>query len=78
MLLSRPGTWVSVLRMGAERRTIMLRAALAFLIIAFIAAIFGFGGIATAAVGVAKILFFIFLALFLLAVLAGWGLFRAV
>ena len=43
----------------------MLRWALAFFIVALIAAIFGFAGIAVAAAGVAKILFFIFLILFL-------------
>jgi uncharacterized membrane protein YtjA (UPF0391 family) len=49
----------------------MLRWALAFFIIALIAAIFGFGGIALAAAGIAKILFFIFLVLFLVALLSG-------
>jgi uncharacterized membrane protein YtjA (UPF0391 family) len=45
----------------------MLRWALAFFIIALIAAIFGFGGVALAAAGIAKILFFISLVLFLVA-----------
>jgi len=49
----------------------MLRWALAFFIIAIVAAIFGFGGIAVAAAGIAKILFFIFLVLFLVALLGG-------
>ena len=49
----------------------MLRWALAFFIIAIIAAVFGFGGIAVAAAGIAKILFFIFLVLFLVALLGG-------
>jgi uncharacterized membrane protein YtjA (UPF0391 family) len=49
----------------------MLRWALAFFIIALIAAIFGFGGIALAAAGIAKILFFIFLVLFLVALVSG-------
>ena len=49
----------------------MLRWALGFFIIAIIAAIFGFGGIALAAAGIAKILFFIFLVLFLVALLSG-------
>jgi uncharacterized membrane protein YtjA (UPF0391 family) len=49
----------------------MLRWALAFFIIAIVAAIFGFGGIALAAAGIAKILFFIFLVLFLVALLSG-------
>jgi uncharacterized membrane protein YtjA (UPF0391 family) len=49
----------------------MLRWALGFFIIAIVAAIFGFGGIALAAAGIAKILFFIFLVLFLVALLGG-------
>jgi uncharacterized membrane protein YtjA (UPF0391 family) len=49
----------------------MLRWALAFFIIALIAAIFGFGGVALAAAGIAKILFFIFLVLFLVAWVSG-------
>ena len=40
----------------------MLHYAVVFFIIALIAAVFGFGGIAASAVGIAKILFFIFLA----------------
>jgi len=49
----------------------MLRWALAFFIVALIAAVFGFGGIALAAAGIAKILFFIFLVLFLVALVSG-------
>jgi uncharacterized membrane protein YtjA (UPF0391 family) len=49
----------------------MLRWALAFFVIAIIAAIFGFGGIAVAAAGIAKILSFIFVVLFLVALLSG-------
>ena len=43
----------------------MLRWAFIFLIVALAAAILGFGGIAGAAAGVAKVLFFIFLLLFI-------------
>lgn len=43
----------------------MLRWALGFFIIALIAAVLGFGGIAVAAAGVAKLLFYLFLILFL-------------
>lgn len=39
----------------------MLRYSVTFLIIALIAAIFGFGGIASGAVEIAKILFFVFI-----------------
>jgi uncharacterized membrane protein YtjA (UPF0391 family) len=47
----------------------MLRWALGFFIVAVIAAIFGFAGIAMAAAGIAKILFFSFAILFLASVL---------
>jgi uncharacterized membrane protein YtjA (UPF0391 family) len=40
-------------------------------VIALIAALFGFGLIASAAAGIAKILFFIFLILFLMGVITG-------
>lgn len=49
----------------------MLRWAVAFFLIAIVAAIFGFGGIAVAAAGIAKILFFLFVVLFLLALIGG-------
>ncbi|MFW5859229.1 MAG: DUF1328 domain-containing protein [Planctomycetota bacterium] len=50
----------------------MLRWALVFFIVAAIAAVFGFGGIYDAAMGIAQILFFIFLVLFVIALI--WGL----
>lgn len=49
----------------------MLRWAVTFLIIAIIAAIFGFGGIAEGATDIAKILFYIFLVLFVISLLFG-------
>jgi uncharacterized membrane protein YtjA (UPF0391 family) len=50
---------------GAPRpeRAKMLHYAVVFFIIALIAAVFGFGGIAAGAVGIAKVLFFVFLIL---------------
>ncbi|MEJ6389454.1 DUF1328 domain-containing protein [Gymnodinialimonas ulvae] len=42
----------------------MLGWAITFLIVALVAALFGFGGIASASAGIAQILFFIFVALF--------------
>ena len=42
-----------------------------FLIIALIAAVLGFGGIAGTAVGIAKVLFFIFIVLFLVSLIFG-------
>jgi len=44
----------------------MLGYALGFLVLAIVAAVFGFGGIAASAVGAAKILFWAFLALALI------------
>jgi uncharacterized membrane protein YtjA (UPF0391 family) len=49
----------------------MLHYAAVFLIIAIVAALFGFGGIAAGAVDIAKILFFIFLILFVVSALIG-------
>ena len=49
----------------------MLRAALAFFIIALIAAVFGFGGIAASAAGIAKVLFFGFIIVAVLALIVG-------
>jgi uncharacterized membrane protein YtjA (UPF0391 family) len=49
----------------------MLRYAVIFLIIAIIAAVFGFGGIAAGATEIAKILFFIFIVIFLATLLLG-------
>jgi uncharacterized membrane protein YtjA (UPF0391 family) len=50
---------------------VMLRWALIFFVVALIAAVFGFLGIAAAAVGIARILFFIFLVLFLVSLVGG-------
>ncbi len=52
----------------------MLHYAAVFFVIALIAALFGFGGIAAGAVEIAKVLFFIFIVLFLVSLVA--GLFR--
>jgi uncharacterized membrane protein YtjA (UPF0391 family) len=49
----------------------MLSYARIFLVIAIIAAIFGFGGIAAASAGIAKVLFYIFLAIFVISLLLG-------
>ncbi len=48
----------------------MLSYALVFLVIALIAALFGFGGIASASAGIAQILFFVFAALFVITLIA--------
>jgi uncharacterized membrane protein YtjA (UPF0391 family) len=49
----------------------MLRFAILFLVIALLAAVFGFGGIANEFMYVAKIFFFIFLVLAVLSFLGG-------
>jgi uncharacterized membrane protein YtjA (UPF0391 family) len=50
----------------------MLYWALMFLIIALVAAVFGFGGIASTATGIAQILFVVAIVLFLVSLLAGF------
>ena len=49
----------------------MLRYALIFFVVAIVAALFGFGGIAAGATEIAKILFFVFLVLFVVSLVAG-------
>jgi uncharacterized membrane protein YtjA (UPF0391 family) len=49
----------------------MLSWALTFLVIAIIAAILGFGGIAGTAVGIAQVLFYIFIAIFVISLIFG-------
>jgi len=49
----------------------MLRWALGFLIVAIIAAMLGFGGVAQASAGIAKVLFFVFLAGFVIMLVLG-------
>jgi uncharacterized membrane protein YtjA (UPF0391 family) len=51
-----------------ERSITMLGWAIGFLLVALLAAVFGFGGIASASAGIAKILFFVFLVLFLVSI----------
>ena len=54
----------------------MLRWALVFLIIGLVAAALGFGGIAGAAVGIAKLLFFLFIAMFVIFLVLGLTVFK--
>lgn len=49
----------------------MLSWALGFFIVAIIAAVFGFGDIAGGAAGIAKLLFFVFLIVFLVSLVMG-------
>ena len=47
----------------------MLRWSIAFFVFALVAALFGFGGIAAGAVAIGRVLFFVFLVLFLLSLI---------
>ena len=48
----------------------MLYWALIFFVVAIVAAVFGFGGIASASAGIAQVLFFVFAVLFAIALIA--------
>ncbi len=56
-------------KFAASKGLVMLSWAIAFFIIAIIAAIFGFGGIAGTAAGIAQVLFFLFLVLFVISLI---------
>ena len=56
----------------------MLRWALIFFVLALVAALFGFGGIAAGAAGIAKLLFFGFLILAAVAIVATLARGRAI
>lgn len=49
----------------------MLYWALVFFLVAVLAAVFGFGGITAAALGISRILFFVFLVLFVASLVLG-------
>jgi uncharacterized membrane protein YtjA (UPF0391 family) len=49
----------------------MIRIIITLLIIALIAALFGFGGIAEGATDIARVIFYIFLVLFLISLITG-------
>ena len=53
------------------KEIMMLYYAALFFVIALVAALFGFGGIAAGAAEIAKILFFVFLVLFVVSLIAG-------
>ncbi len=56
----------------------MLRWAVIFLVVALVAALFGFTGIAVAAAGIAKFLFFLFLVMCLIFFIVGMSAGRKV
>jgi uncharacterized membrane protein YtjA (UPF0391 family) len=49
----------------------MLKLALFFLVVSLVAALFGFTGISAAAAGIARILFFVFIVIFLALLIVG-------
>ena len=49
----------------------MLRWAVIFFVLALVAGVLGFGGVATASAGIAKILFYLFVIIFLLSLVMG-------
>jgi uncharacterized membrane protein YtjA (UPF0391 family) len=51
----------------------MLYWAVVFLVVALIAGVLGFGGVAVMAAGMAKLLFYIFLVIFLVTLVMGLG-----
>ncbi|MBC7538504.1 MAG: DUF1328 domain-containing protein [Bacteriovorax sp.] len=51
----------------------MLNWALTFFVFSLVAALFGFSGIAATTAGIAQILFYIFIALFVLSLLSGFA-----
>jgi uncharacterized membrane protein YtjA (UPF0391 family) len=58
-------------RLFRDKEISMLQLAAVFFVIALVAAIFGFGGIAAGAVEIGKILFFIFLVIFIVTFVLG-------
>ena len=69
ILLGISGT--TEIKFLTKKSTTMLRWTVIFFIVAIIAAVFGFGGIASGAASIAKILFFIFIILFLVSLIFG-------
>lgn len=56
---------------SASREAPMLRWALVFLVLALIAAALGFGGLAATSAGIAKLLFWVFIIIFAISLIAG-------
>ncbi len=54
----------------------MLKWALIFLVVGLVAGILGFGGIAGASIGIAKFLFFLAIALFVIFLVLGYTVFK--
>lgn len=71
LLLDRSNAGTSARTSPVQPLPTMLRWAFIFLVFGLIAALFGFTTVAGTAIGIAKILFYIFLVLFLVALLLG-------
>ena len=69
------GTKLSLFLTNLLKLYFMLKWAAIFLVISIVAAIFGFGGIAEGAASIAKVLFFIFIVLFVLTLIFGAKIF---
>jgi uncharacterized membrane protein YtjA (UPF0391 family) len=63
--------FIRIISATYRREGPMLRYAAIFFVIAIIAAVFGFGGIAAGAAEIAKVLYFIFIVIFLITLLMG-------
>ena len=57
-------SWAGITAQHDMKEAVMLYWALLFFVVAVIAGLFGFGGVASASAGIAQILFFVFLILF--------------
>jgi uncharacterized membrane protein YtjA (UPF0391 family) len=62
---------LAVLLAKKEQAMSLLKWALIFLVVSIIAAVFGFGGIAAASADIARVLFYIFVAIFLVLLILG-------
>jgi uncharacterized membrane protein YtjA (UPF0391 family) len=75
-------TWVSCAFARVSRKEIsmssLLKWAIVFFIISLIAALFGFGGISQGAADIAKVLFFIFLAVCVVLFILGMTIYKSV
>jgi uncharacterized membrane protein YtjA (UPF0391 family) len=60
-------------RAAAQDGWLMLYWSIVFFIISIVAAIFGFGGVSSGAADIAKVLFFVFLVLFVVSLIFGRG-----
>ena len=64
----RPGAGA---KWGQEGVEVMLQLAILLLVLSIVFGVFGFGGLAVEFAGIAQILFFVFVVLFLLSAVAG-------